>query len=398
GAVQHHRDEDDQPGDRQQPLGVGDAVAHQQEGEEERVQAARTEPADECPGPQADRRRGEHEADGERTGDEDHDRGQSQRRQERDRADQRREDRAEEDEGQEHRHLGGRLAVLEEAIAQRVVEDDNRDPSGEGGQKAVAADRGAAGVGGEDEAEAVERLVLAADTHPRVDAPHQPRADAADREADHDAEDEDSSQEEPPVGGATELGPGDRDQDQDNRQDDDIVHPRLERQHPPDGHRHPLVAHHVAQDHRVGRGEHRPEEERRNCRQAEQPRRGQRDGADDQEGAGAEDEEGDKPGPAPFVEAQPHRVEEEDERQAENGDRLERGVVNVEHDDPEAARAKQDAEAEEDDREGNGGALHQPGGEGRDKEDYGDQGERRQQVGHGATPQIAGRWGTGRTD
>ena len=153
----------------------------------------------------------QHDRHGRGPGDEQRDRRQGERRGERHGPDQRREHGAEEDEGEEHDHLGGGVAVLEEAVAELDVEGRDRRSRRERGEEPVSPDEHRPRVRGEDEAHAVERLVLPADAElagPCATSARRPAAPIA--EADRRPEDEQLAEEQRPAAEASRPGPSRR--------------------------------------------------------------------------------------------------------------------------------------------------------------------------------------------
>ena len=245
----------------------------------------------------------------------------------RDGAKLRREHRAEEREGEEHRQLGRRLAILEEAVAEVVVERRDRRPGREHGEEAAAADRFARDVCREDGAHSVERPVDPADVGPRasnLDQLGEHRADCHPRER---PEHEEAPEEGEPVGRAAGLAERDRREDQDQGQDDHVVGAGLGLEREADGSRDPLVPCDVAQQDRVDRGEDRAKEQSLHRRQPEQEAGGERDEDHGQEGSRAEGQNGHDPATPELVEAEVDRVEVEHEAEADDGNDLQRWVV-----------------------------------------------------------------------
>ena len=77
--MDHDRDGDDYPDDAEQELGAGDPGPDDEQRQQQRVQAARAEPADKRPRRVAHGGLAQHDPYCQRAGDEDHDGGQDER-------------------------------------------------------------------------------------------------------------------------------------------------------------------------------------------------------------------------------------------------------------------------------------------------------------------------------
>src|SRR5215212_2336942 len=147
------------------------------------------------------------------------------------------------------------------------------------------------------------------------------------------------------------------------------------------GARYASVAHHVAQDYRVGRGQDGAQEQRLHHRGPEQEVRPGGHDRDDDQGSRTQREHRDGSGALHALVTDPHAFEAEDEGQRERSHRLQKRVLRAEHEDAQTVLPEQKSQTQKDYRKRDRRSLHEPRGETCDGEDHGDQSKGREQVG-----------------
>src|SRR5512132_1222919 len=183
--------------------------------------------------------------------------------------------------------------------------------------------------------------------------------------------------------GAAEIAVGDGDQDQQDGQDHDVVGASLHTQAPPHRAGEARVAQHVAQHHRVGGGQDRPQPRRQDHGKAEQEHAGPGQQPGYQQRGRPQNQQRRQPVPAQLGELQVDRVQEQHQREGHDGHGLQQAAVQADGDEPEAAVADHEAQTQKQHRERQGSALDQPGGQRGHNQDPGDQPKRSSQVQRG---------------
>ena len=157
---------------------------------------------------------------------------------------------------------------------------------------------------------------------------------------------------------------------EDDWQDDDVVHAGLYAQRAAHGARNAPIAQDIAQDDGIGGGQQRAEQQRLDQRGVEEKMGEERDSDDRQHGARAEEQRRDTPVGTQLVHIEPDRVEKEHQREAERRHRLQ--TRRVEIDAHDAGAPQEQADAQEDDWVRDGAAIHDAGGERRDRQHDGE--------------------------
>src|SRR5918997_4926421 len=162
---------------------------------------------------------------------------------------------------------------------------------------------------------------------------HDPGCSRAYGEPDRRAEQEDLHSQQRPVRYTGGLGVGDRDQDQEHGQDHYVVSAGLDVQGLAHGARYALVAHHVAQDYWVGRGQDGAQEQRLHHRGPEQKVRPRGHDRDDDQGPRTQREYRDGAGALHALVPDPHAFEAQDQGQRERSHRLQERALRTEIED-----------------------------------------------------------------
>jgi hypothetical protein len=362
-AVHQHRQQHHQAGDLEEPRGPVHAREHGEQHVEERAETAGAEECDEPPlaglEPHAAQQRQEHHRTcTQRNGGEQQGPRVDQRES---RPDQRQPERHE---GEEEQHLRRRLAVLEEAVAELHVLPGHGDARGEGREESAPVQRLRGRVGGERQRERVQRLVVAPHTEARPDQLGGENAGRADRRPRDRAKDQESDRVQRHLvrrQSVAGLAPRKRqDREGHDRQEHDVVHPRLQPQRDARAHGKPPRAHQRAEEDRIRGGERRAEQRGGGERYVQQQPRSPGHDRRHDERAGAEEPPREPHSRPNLRQIESHRVAEQDEREGEGGERRERRRRQSDVRDTQSVRPEQRAEREEGGDHGQAAALHDP--------------------------------------
>ena len=356
GPVHHDRQQHHQARDGEEPLGAGHSREDGKQAQQERADAAGAEERDEAAlapgqgggqeGEQDDRApRQRHHGEQEGACVEHFHSGPDERG-------------AERHVRQQQQHQRGRLAVLQEAVAQLQVLRAHREAGRKRRHEPASAGSFRHRIGHERERETVERLIVAPYAAAGANPDQRDDPEPADQRPDRRAEEQQAQPAPGETGSGGAIAAGqERYGYHDDRQQHDVVHAGLEPERDLRRGREHAGAQNSPKQDRIRRCQRRPEDRGRGRGETEQKPAGERRQRSREQGPGSEQAPQELPVPPDVRELDRDGVAEEHQHQAQRGEHPQHGGIDADVDQAEPRGAKHGAQGEEQGGQRHAGTL-----------------------------------------